>query len=112
LLTKRLRNSDLDIIASASTLGPWGASGWYFSWGPQDDADSIVSNRTGRYSRPRRASDLSMFLRVLSASACRRGEILALRWSDMEDDGHATIARSLTQTNDGLKFKSTETDNP
>jgi integrase len=53
-----------------------------------------------------------MFLRVLSASACRRGEILALRWSDMEDDGHVTIARSLTQTNDGLKFKSTEIDNP
>jgi integrase len=53
-----------------------------------------------------------MFLRVLSASACRRGEILALRWADIEDDGHATIARSLTQTNKMLAFKTTKTDNP
>lgn len=55
---------------------------------------------------------LSMFLRLVAATATRRGEILALRWSDIEDDGHAMIARSLSQTNAGLEFKTTKTDNP
>jgi integrase len=55
---------------------------------------------------------LSMFLRVVAATASRRGEILALRWSDIDNDGRVTIARSLTQTNEILDFKSTKTDNP
>jgi integrase len=55
---------------------------------------------------------LSTFLRVVGATASRRGEILALRWSDIDKDGRVTIARSLTQTKDVLKFKSTKTDNP
>jgi integrase len=55
---------------------------------------------------------LSTFLRVVAATASRRGEILALRWSDLDDDGRVTIARSLTQTNEILDFKSTKTDDP
>jgi integrase len=55
---------------------------------------------------------LPMFLRVLAATASRRGEILALRWCDVEEDGHVMIARSLTQTNEGVAFKTTKTDNP
>jgi integrase len=55
---------------------------------------------------------LSAFLRVVGATASRRGEILALRWSDISADGHVMISRSLTQTNEVLDFKSTKTDNP
>jgi integrase len=55
---------------------------------------------------------LSMFLQVVGATACRRGEILALRWSDLSEDGHAMISRSLTQTHEILDFKSTKTDKP
>jgi len=55
---------------------------------------------------------LSVFLRVVGATASRRGEVLALRWSDISEDGHATIARSLTQTKQVLDFKTTKTDNP
>ena len=55
---------------------------------------------------------LATFLRVVAATASRRGEILALRWSDIEADGHAMISRSLTQTNELLDFKSTKTDSP
>jgi integrase len=54
---------------------------------------------------------LSMFLRMAGSIAARRGEILALRWSDI-NDGRITIARSLTQTKHLLDFKSTKTDNP
>ena len=55
---------------------------------------------------------LSTFLRVVAATASRRGEVLALRWSDISEDGHVMISRSLTQTNEMLDFKSTKTDSP
>jgi integrase len=64
------------------------------------------------------------FLELAAATGCRRGELLALRWSDIED-GCALIARSLTQTfrivdtpkgkvrvHDVLAFKSTKTEKP
>jgi integrase len=51
------------------------------------------------------------YLELASATGCRRGELLALRWSDIVD-GCAIIARSLTQTNEGLEFKSTKTEKP
>ena len=54
---------------------------------------------------------LPMFLRTAASIAARRGEILALRWSDIED-GRFTIARSLTQTKHVLDFKCTKTDHP
>lgn len=51
------------------------------------------------------------FLQLAVATGCRRGEILALRWSDIED-GRAHINRSLTQTRAGLECKSTKTERP
>jgi len=47
---------------------------------------------------------LPTFLEVSAATGARRGEILALRWSDLRD-GCAMVARSLTQTEDRLEFK-------
>jgi integrase len=47
----------------------------------------------------------SAFLETAAASACRRGEVLALRRSDVRN-GVATISRSLAQLKDGsLLFK-------
>lgn len=40
---------------------------------------------------------LSMFLEMCAATGARRGEVLALRWADLQN-GRAVIARSLTQT--------------
>jgi integrase len=51
------------------------------------------------------------YLKVDAATGCRRGELLALRWSDLVD-GCAIIARSLTQTRKGLEFKGTKTEKP
>ena len=51
------------------------------------------------------------YLEVAAATGCRRGELLALRWSDIVN-GCAIIARSLTQTRDVLEFKGTKTDKP
>lgn len=51
------------------------------------------------------------YLQIAAASGCRRGELLALRWSDLADGG-VIIARSLTQTRDLLEFKGTKTEKP
>jgi integrase len=54
---------------------------------------------------------MAAFLEVAAALGARRGEVLALRWSDIQD-GRATIARSLTQTKQVLEFKGTKTERP
>ena len=54
---------------------------------------------------------LAMFLELSAATGARRGEVLALRWSDI-DGGDAVISRSLTQTKRGLEFKGTKTERP
>ena len=54
---------------------------------------------------------MATFLEVAAATGARRGEVLALRWSDIQD-GRAIIARSLTQTRQVLEFKGTKTDRP
>lgn len=50
---------------------------------------------------------LSTFLEMSAATRDRRGELLAVRWSDI-CDGRVTIARSLTQTKKVLEFKCTK----
>lgn len=47
-------------------------------------------------------------LELAAALGARRGEVLALRWSDIRD-GRAVIGRSLTQTKDSLQFKEPKT---
>jgi integrase len=54
---------------------------------------------------------LGTLLEFSAATGARRGEVLALRWSDLQD-GRAAITRSLTQTKQGLNFKGTKTERP
>jgi len=54
---------------------------------------------------------LATFLEVAAATGARRGEVLALRWSDIQN-GCAIITRSLTQTRQVLLYKDTKTERP
>jgi integrase len=54
---------------------------------------------------------MATFLEVAAATGARRGELLALRWSDLQD-GRVVIARSLSQTRETLAFKGTKADRP
>jgi integrase len=54
---------------------------------------------------------MATFLELCAATGARRGEVLALRWSDIQD-GRAIITRSLTQTKQLLEFKGTKTEKP
>ncbi len=49
-------------------------------------------------------------LLVLATTGLRRGELLALRWTDVDlDRGLLTVNQSLEETKDGLRFKSPKT---
>lgn len=48
---------------------------------------------------------------IALATGMRRGELLAVKWADVDLDGaNLTIARSLEQTKDGVRFKTPKTD--
>ena len=53
---------------------------------------------------------LAPIVTMALASGMRRGELLALRWSDVDlEGGGATVQRSLEQTKTGLRFKAPKT---
>ena len=54
---------------------------------------------------------MSTFLETCAGLGARRGEVLALRWSDIEH-GEAIISRSLSQAGKALAFKSTKSGEP
>lgn len=54
---------------------------------------------------------ITPFLELSAATGARRGEVLALRWSDYFD-GAVLISRSLCQTKKGLEFKCTKNEEP
>ena len=54
---------------------------------------------------------LPVFLNMAAATGARRGEVLALRWSDIKG-AVVLIDRSLCQTRAGLVFKTTKSEDP
>ena len=60
-----------------------------------------------------RATRLYPLLVLASATGCRRGELLALEWSDLnESNGEVSVSKSLEQTKAGLRIKSTKSEVP
>src|ERR1700690_635310 len=68
------------------------------------EQDRLTQCATGPWCLPE-------FLDVAAATGARRGEVLALRWSDVKGMV-VLIDRSLCQTRDGLVFKNTKTEEP
>jgi integrase len=60
-----------------------------------------------------RGTRMFAFVALASASGCRRGELLALEWADINfDAGLMMISKSLEQTKAGLRVKSTKSEEP
>src|ERR1035437_7228168 len=72
-------------------------------------APEAPAGRSKQCRTPRKIRCLGTFFEMASATACHRGEVLALRWCDIRNDA-AFVDRSLCQTRDGLTFKSTTTE--
>jgi integrase len=68
------------------------------------EQDMLIAAATGFWR-------MATFIEVAAALGARRGEVLALRWSDIVG-GRAIIARSLSQTKAGLEFKGTKSERP
>jgi integrase len=50
---------------------------------------------------------------LAAATGCRRGELLALQWSDMDEGtSEISVSKSLEQTKAGLRIKSTKSEKP
>ena len=50
---------------------------------------------------------------LASATGCRRGELLALQWTDLDEStGELSVSKSLEQTKAGLRVKSTKSEKP
>jgi integrase len=70
----------------------------------EDQIGSVLRHLEGRTLRP--------IVSFLLGTGCRRGEVLALRWKDVDlDKGRVRIERSVEQTKKGLRFKSPKTKN-
>ncbi|MGD0500174.1 MAG: site-specific integrase [Bryobacteraceae bacterium] len=69
-----------------------------------DEQEHLVESAAGPWC-------LGAFLEMCRGTGARRGEVLALRWSDIRDE-RASIDRSLCQTRAGLVFKGTKTERP
>jgi integrase len=60
-----------------------------------------------------RGTRLFPFLALAAATGCRRGELLALQWSDINfETGAVDVCKSLEQTKTGLRVKPTKSDEP
>ncbi len=60
-----------------------------------------------------RGTRLYPLLVLASATGCRRGELLALEWSDLDEStSEISISKSLEQTKAGLRVKSTKSEEP
>jgi integrase len=59
-----------------------------------------------------RSTRLYPLIVLASATGCRRGELLALEWSDLDDVGKLRVSKSLEQTRAGLRVKGTKSDKP
>jgi integrase len=60
-----------------------------------------------------RNTRLYPLLVLAAATGCRRGELLALQWADLDvDTGLLTVSKSLEQTRAGLRVKSTKSEDP
>jgi integrase len=55
--------------------------------------------------------EFALYLRLAAVTGARRGELCALRWSDLDfEGGQVVVARSLTVGDNGLTEKRTKTD--
>ena len=60
-----------------------------------------------------RTTRLYPFVVLASAAGCRRGELLALQWPDLNmSTGELSVSKSLEQTKAGLRVKSTKSEKP
>ncbi len=73
------------------------------------EASALDKDSLGRIFAGAKGTRLYPLLVVAAATGCRRGELLALLWTDIDfESGVLTVNKSLEQTKAGLRVKSTK----
>lgn len=77
------------------------------------EAKSLDTDQLLKLLQAAHGTRLYPLLMLASATGCRRGELLALTWADLDlDTGLLHVNKSLEETKSGLRIKGTKTDRP
>ncbi|HEV3330502.1 MAG TPA: tyrosine-type recombinase/integrase [Bryobacteraceae bacterium] len=77
------------------------------------EARSLDLQQLGAFVAAARAAGIYEFVILASATGCRRGELLALTWADVDFNARLVkISKSVEQTRAGLRVKATKTEKP
>jgi len=80
---------------------------------PKREAKSLDPDQLHAFVEAIRAHGLYEFVMLAAGTGCRRGELLALTWADVDFVGRVLkVSKSLEQTREGLRVKSTKTEKP
>jgi integrase len=80
---------------------------------PKHEAVALDPAQLAWFTEAARSAGLYEFLMVAGGTGCRRGELLALTWPDVDIYGRQLwISKSLEQTRAGLRVKPTKTEKP
>lgn len=80
---------------------------------PKPQPDVMEPSDIGVVFKAARGTRLYPFVVIAAGSGCRRGELLALQWTDLDwTSGVMTISKSLEQTKAGLRVKGTKSGKP
>ncbi len=77
---------------------------------PKTEMKALTEAETAALLRVAEMSNLYLPILVAVVTGLRRGELLGLRWSDIEfGTGETSVQRTLEQTSEGLRFKEPKT---
>ena len=77
------------------------------------EAASLETNQIAILLDAAREHDVFEFITLAVSTGCRRGELLALTWVDIDFVGRVMrVSKSIEQTREGLRVKSTKTEKP
>jgi integrase len=77
------------------------------------EAHSLDTAQIATFLDAAKAADVYEFVMLAASTGCRRGELLALTWADIDFVGRVMkLSKSLEQTKAGLRVKSTKTEKP
>jgi integrase len=79
----------------------------------KQQARALDPGQLAWYAEAARSHGLYEFLMTAAATGCRRGELLALQWTDIDLTGRSLwITKSVEQTKAGLRVKPTKSEKP
>lgn len=80
---------------------------------PKQEATALEAGQISTFLEGARAAGIYEFALLAVSTGCRRGELLALTWADVDFVGRVLrLSKSLEQTKAGLRVKSTKSERP